>query len=45
VEKHRANVMRKLGAKRTADLTAFAIRQGLISEVVKKPLLEESRVL
>jgi len=31
VEKHRANVMRKLGAKRAADVTAFAIRQGLMA--------------
>jgi two-component system response regulator NreC len=31
VEKHRASVMRKLGAKRTADLTAFAIRRGLLT--------------
>ncbi|MCU0833832.1 MAG: response regulator transcription factor [Chromatiaceae bacterium] len=31
VEKHRAQVMRKLGAKRIADLTAFAIRQGLLA--------------
>ena len=31
VEKHRANLMRKLGAKSAADVTAFAIREGLLS--------------
>jgi DNA-binding NarL/FixJ family response regulator len=31
VEKHRANVMKKLGAKSAADVTAFAIREGLLS--------------
>jgi two-component system response regulator NreC len=30
VEKHRANVMKKLGAKSAADVTAFAIREGLL---------------
>lgn len=31
VEKHRASVMRKLGASNVSELTAFAIRKGLIS--------------
>ena len=31
VEKHRANLMRKIGAKSAADVTAFAIREGLLS--------------
>jgi len=29
VERHRANLMRKLGLKKTADLVKYAIRQGL----------------
>jgi DNA-binding NarL/FixJ family response regulator len=31
VEKHRAGVMKKLGANNVSELTAFAIRKGLIS--------------
>ena len=31
VEKHRASLMTKIGARRTADLTAFAIRHGLLT--------------
>lgn len=32
VEKHRANLMRKLGLHNTAAVTVYAIRQGLVSE-------------
>ena len=32
VEKHRSNLMRKLGLHNTAAVTAYAIRQGLISQ-------------
>jgi DNA-binding CsgD family transcriptional regulator len=31
VEKHRANAMRKIGAKGVADVTAYAIRTGLVN--------------
>ena len=32
VEKHRSNLMRKLGLHNTASVTAYAMRQGLVSE-------------
>jgi DNA-binding NarL/FixJ family response regulator len=31
VEKHRASAMKKIGAKRAADVTAYAIRHGVVS--------------
>lgn len=30
VERHRANILRKLGARRTVDIARYAIRQGLV---------------
>jgi DNA-binding CsgD family transcriptional regulator len=30
VEKHRASAMKKIGAKRAADVTAYAIRHGVV---------------
>ena len=32
VEKHRSNLMRKLGLHNTAAVTVYAIRQGLVSQ-------------
>ena len=34
VEKHRSNLMRKLGLHNTAAVTAYAIRQGLVAEAL-----------
>ena len=31
VEKHRANLMKKLGLRSAADLTAYAIEKGLVT--------------
>jgi DNA-binding NarL/FixJ family response regulator len=31
IEKHRANLMRKLGLRNSAEVTMFAIKHGLVS--------------
>ena len=42
VEKHRANVMRKLGLHNIADVTRFALQSGLLSQEATCGMLRES---